>query len=342
MRGTTVLAAALFLAAAPLGAQEYVWTEDRPDGVAPAGITADRTLPGGVLELAYRFGHASAQGLRFGNQTVVESEVLGLGFTFVPVERTSDMHWASLGLGLRDDITVMASGGWVEFNRTTANDSTIFFNESSGITDVDVEGLWEFYRMGSYRGHLQLGVNVPVGSIEERGDFGDAVDVLLPYEMQIGTGAWAIAPGLTGQVQNEVGSVGAQVKGIFSLTDNDRGWRPGTQVSGKLWAGYRFNDFVSVSGGIRGYHSSAIQGFDIELETLRDPGDLALSFASERVDLPFGVNVRIPGGPLAGQRLSAEAVWTVHERADGPILAHDWGFLIGFQSSFVSGFTMPF
>ena len=342
MRGTTVLAAALFLAAAPLGAQETMWTEDRPDGVAPAGITADRTLPSGILEIAYRFGHANAEGLRFGNQTVFEQDVLGLGFTFVPLERTSDVHWASLGFGIRDDITLMASGAWIEHNRTTANDSTLFFNESSGFSDVDLQGLFEFYRAGAYRGHFQLGVNIPVGSIEERGDFGDGVDALLPYEMQIGTGSWGVAPGLTGQVQNDVGSVGAQARGVFSISDNDRGWRPGTQVQGKLWAGYRFNDFVSVSGGIRGYHSNAIQGFDPELETLRDPGDLALSFATERVDLPFGVNLRIPGGPLAGQRLSAEAVWTVHEESDGPILAHDWGFIIGFQSSFASGFTMPF
>ena len=341
MRGTTVLAAALFLAAAPLGAQEYTWTEDRPDGVAPPGIRADRTLPSGTMEIAYRFSHANAEGLKFGDQDVFESDVLGLGFTFVPLERTSEAHWVSLGFGVTERITVMGSAAWVQNDRTTANDSVLFFNESSGISDVDVEGLWEFYHEGPYRGHLQLGVLVPVGSFDKRGDFPDAVDVILPYEMQIGSGSWAVAPGLTGQVQNEVGSVGGQIRAVFSLTDNDRSWRPGTQVQGRLWAGYRFNDFVSVSGGIRGYDSSAIHGFDPDLETLRDPGDLALSRAFKRVDLPFGVNLRLPpGSPLAGQRLTAEAVWTVHEESDGPSLANDWGFTIGFQSSFRSGFSM--
>ena len=346
MRGTTVLAAALFLAAAPLAAQEYVWTEDRPDGVAPAGITADRTLPGGTLEVAYRFGQRTSRGLTFGTASVLEDEVLDLGFTFVPIERTVNAHLFTVGFGVTEAITAMASAAWVEKNRTTANDSVLFFNESSGISDLEANVLWEVHREGPYRGHLQLGLLVPVGSVDERGDFPDAADVILPYEMQIGTGSWALAPGITGQAMNEVGSVGAQIRAVFSLTDNDRDWRPGTRVEGRLWTAYRFNDFVSASGGIRAAQTSAIQGADPDLETFRDPGDLALSFATKRVDLPLGVNLRLPpGGPLGGQRLSLEAIWTVHEESDGPILADDWGFIIGFQSSFGVGmpsFELPF
>lgn len=333
MRGTPVLAAAFVLAAAPAAAQQIEWSEDRPDAVAPVGIVGDRTLPRGTAELAYRFAHSSARGLRFGTDDVLESDLLDLGFTFVPTRRTVNAHMVTAGLGLTDQVTVLASVAWLEKNRTTANDSVIFFSESSGIADAQADVLWEFFREGAYRSHLQLGVIVPVGSFEERGDFPQAADVVLPYDMQIGSGSWAVAPGLTGQVQNDVGSVGAQVRGVFSLTDNDRDWRPGTRVEGRMWAAYRFNDFVSASGGVRGYHSESIQGADPELETLRDPGDLALSFATERVDLPLGVNLRIPSGPLAGQRLMVEAVWTVHEETDGPLLADDWGFVVGWQST---------
>jgi hypothetical protein len=340
MRGTTVLAAALFLAAAPLGAQEYVWTEDRPDGVAPVGITGDRTLPAGTLEVGYRFGRNNARGLRFGTDNVLETEVLNLGFTFVPLERTTDSHRVVAGLGLTEQLSVVGSVAWIEKNRTTANDSTIFFNETSGISDVTADALWEFYREGPYRAHLQGGVVIPTGSFDERGDFGFDVDAILPYEMQIGSGSFAVTPGITGQVQNDVGSVGMQVRGIFYLGENDRGWRPGTAIDARLWTQYAFNSVVSASAGIRAAHRAAIQGADPDLETFRDPGDLALSFANERVDLPLGLNVRLPGtGPLAGKRLSFEAIWTVHEESDGPILADDWGFIIGLQSQF--GLSLP-
>jgi hypothetical protein len=338
MRGTTVLAAALLLAAAPLGAQEYEWSEDRPDGVAPAGISADRTLPTGTLEVGYRFGRNNARGLKFGTASVLETEILELGFTFVPLERTTDAHRVVVGFGITDELTVVGSAAWIQKNRTTANDSVIFFNESSGVSDVTADALWEFYHEGPYRGHVQAGVVVPTGSFDKRGDFGPDVQAILPYEMQIGSGSFAVTPGITGQVQNDRASVGMQVRGIFYLNENDRGWRPGTAVDARLWTAHAFNDVVSVSGGIRAMHRSAIQGADPDLETFRDPGDLALSFANERVDLPLGLNLRLPGtGPLAGKRLSFEAIWTVHEQSDGPVLGDDWGFLVGFQS----GFALP-
>ena len=73
----------------------------------------------------------------------------------------------------------------------------------------------------------------------------------------------------------------------------------------------RFNDFVSGSVGLRVSVSKGIQGIDPDLETLRVPDDLALSFGGNRVDLPVGINFRLPSGPLAGQRFGLEAVWAV-------------------------------
>ena len=111
MRGTPVLVAALTLVAAHgLGAQEYMWTADRPDAVAPAGITNDRTLGAGNLELAYRFNRTELTGLKFGNQIFDPNEALDL-FTFVPVEGVAEAHIVHVGLGLNDDLTVTATGG---------------------------------------------------------------------------------------------------------------------------------------------------------------------------------------------------------------------------------------
>ena len=61
MRGTTALAALLFVAA-PVDAQEYVRNADRPDGVAPVGITTERAQPRNTIQLSYRFSRMHAQG----------------------------------------------------------------------------------------------------------------------------------------------------------------------------------------------------------------------------------------------------------------------------------------
>jgi hypothetical protein len=343
MRGTTVLLAAFALVTAPgLGAQEYTWSADRPDAVAPVGITNDRTLGGGNLELAYRFGRSELTGLKFGNQIFDVDDALEL-FTFIPIEGVAEAHVVHVGYGVDDDLSITATGGWLTKTRSAGNEEVFFSNQSSGMTDIELDVLWQAYAQGAWRSHLQMGLVIPTGSVDETGDFpasgelGEATGVQLPYNMQIGTGAWALVPGVTAQVMNEVGSVGGQVRAVFALADNDRGWRPGTRVDANLWAGYRFNDFVSASAGVRMSAMNAIQGVDPDLETLRDPGDLALSFAGERVDLPLGVNLRMTEGPLAGHRLSIESVWTVHEEFDGPALAADWGFNIGWSKEFGLG-----
>lgn len=336
MRGTTLLATALILSAAPVGAQQFVWTADRPDGVAPVGIAADRTLPGGALEVGYRFGRMDAEGLKFGTDPFTELDALEI-FEFAPLTRTVEGHTLTLGYGITDDFTVMLSGGWVSKTREQASEEVFFSTSSSGIADAEAALLWQVYAAGPYRGHLQLGVVAPLGSVDERGDVPEAAGVLLPYDMQLGLGSWAIAPGIGGQAMNDVGSVGAQLRAVFPINDNDRGYRPGNRVEARLWAAHAFNDFVSVSGGVRATAADAYSGFDPDLETFRDPGDLSLSFGGNRVDLPLGVNLMMPDGPLAGHRFGAEMVWTVHEDVDGPNLASDWGFVLGWQKAFDMG-----
>jgi len=111
MRGTLVLTAALSIAAAPVGAQVFVWNADRPDGASPVGIAADRTLDKGSVRVGYRFMRMKAQGLKFGADQLSDLDALDLGFTFIPVRRTIDVHAVAVGIGVTDGLTLRASGG---------------------------------------------------------------------------------------------------------------------------------------------------------------------------------------------------------------------------------------
>jgi hypothetical protein len=334
MRRLPLLAATLLLAATPVAAQEYLWNADRPDGVAPVGIVVDRPLDAGALRVGYRFSRAEWRGLRSTGGILLETDALDLGFTFVPLEMTATAHRLTLGYGITDDLTVMATGGYLMKDAQFANDSVFFFGDSEGIMDAEADVLWEVYSAGPYKGHLQLGVIAPFGSIDQTSDFPTAADAQLPYDMQIGTGSWLVMPGVGAQVMNETGSVGGQIRGVFALTDNDRGWRPGDRLEGLVWMAHRFNRNVSASTGVRGYAANDIQGIDPDLETLRLPGDLALTYGGNRVDIPLGVNLRMTEGPLAGHRVGVEAVWTVHEKVHGPRIGSDWAVNIGWQTDF--------
>ena len=334
MRGTLLLTAALALVAAPADAQVFDWSADRPDGTSPIGIVADRTIAKGSVQTGYRFMRMKAQGLRAGPDPLTDLDALDLGFTFVPIRRTVDVHLVSVGFGVTDNVTLRASGGWTSKQGEFANEEVFFDTEASGITDVEGDILWQLYAEGPWRGHVQVGVVAPVGSVDERADFPEATDAQLPYDMQIGSAAWTLVPAFGAQVMNEFGSVGLQVRGSFPLSENDRGWKPGQQVDGSFWMARRFNDFVSASVGLRASVSKGIQGIDPELETLRVPDDLALSFGGNRLDFPVGINIRLPSGPLAGQHFGVEAVWTAHEDTHGPRIASDWTVSLGWHGTF--------
>lgn len=336
MRKPRLLALALTALAGPLAApaeaQDHQWTSERPDGVAPMGIIADRTLAAGALEVGYRYSNMDAEGLKLGPTRVDELTALQT-FQFVPLARTVDTHVFTAGYGLSDDLTVLGRFGWVSKTREAANEEFFFLQESSGFADAQLDVLWDVYERGAYRAHVQLGALLPLGSVDERGDFPEAADVILPYDMQIGSGSFALVPGVVASTQNEAGTVGAQILGFLHLTENDRGYRPGNRVEANAWAAYRFNEYFSASSGVRARGSDPIHGFDAELETFRDPGDLSLSFGGTRVDIPLGLNVRLPEGPLAGNVVGVEFTWTVHESVDGTRLASDWGFTLGWQSN---------
>ncbi|MDA7525656.1 hypothetical protein N8586_05265 [Verrucomicrobiales bacterium] len=54
----------------------------------------------------------------------------------------------------------------------------------------------------------------------------------------------------------------------------------------------------------------------------------------EEIDLSLGINVKMPGRFLSGQRLAAEIGVPIYRSLDGPQLITDWFFNLGWQWAF--------
>ena len=335
MSARSLLVAALLMVAAPAGAQEYMWTDDRPDAVPPLGVFAARTLPAGALELTALYSKLDQAGIRFGSD-LVDPNVLFEFHELVPFELTTAGWTARLGYGLTDDLTLAGRVGFLMRDRWQFNEDGVPFElESQGITDVEVHALYDVYESGPYRAHLQAGVVIPTGSVTLEDGFGDLrAEGRLPYDMQMGAGAFGISPGATFQAMNEHGSVGAQVLATLYFAEKEE-WRAGDRAEVNAWAAYRFNRFFSGSARMRAAAYEEIAGFDPELDPDRDPGETPFAFGGRRVDLPVGLNFYMPEGRWEGHRLAIEFIWTVHEQFDDWFgLANDWGFQVGWQKAF--------
>ena len=157
---------------------------------------------------------------------------------------------------------------------------------------------------------------------------------VLPYTMQGGSGSPDVLAGGTFQVQNEVASVGAQIDAVIRVVDNTWGYRLGDEFDFTVWGAYNFSDWVSFS--VRGIfeHQAAVDGFDARTDGAADP--LANPFAQggERVLVPIGMNLYFREGRAAGQRLSIEFYYPVHEDLNGPQMSVDRTLVISWQAVF--------
>jgi hypothetical protein len=312
-----------------------MWTPDRPDAVAPLGVFADRTLPSGRGELGVQYARLSQEGIRLGSEFQDVVELFDL-FDIVPFAATTEGYFVRGALGVSENLTLAARAGFLMRTREQlTQDLTYFVLESRGISDVEVQALYGLYAEDGVRAHLHLGATVPTGTVTAS----DGVDELreegtLPYDMQLGAGAFGVTPGLTAQIMNESGSVGGQITAtLFFLEKED--WRLGDRLEGNVWAAYQLSRHFSASARVHVLSFEGIEGFDPELDPARDPGEWPISFAGTRVDIPVGLNLYMPeDGPWGGHRLSVELVLPVHETFDGPWLATDWGASVGWQIAF--------
>lgn len=327
------VACAALLAAAPLSAQDYVWSDARPDAGPPAGVVGDRALPAGAVELRYIFSNTAFEGVQLGTQLVAPVSVLDF-YDSTPFQRRDRMHRAVLAFGASESFTLLVDAHWIDRTRDVADEEFFIETSASGLGDVSVEGLFQVYEGDATRVALTAGVELPVGSTDETGDLLVLQDQILPYEMQPGSGSLSALPGVTAVHQNAFGTVGAQVKARLRLNDNDRDYRLGDVVEARGWVGYRLNDFFAVTSGVRAFSWGSIQGVPDDVDIGRDPGEDPIFTGGKRVDVPLGLNVLMPEGSLEGHRLSIEFVWPVHQDYDNFRIANDWAFAVGWQTAF--------
>jgi hypothetical protein len=340
----SLIAAALLAAASPLAAQtarpgpiEWTWSADRPDGNAPLGVFGARTLEKGEVELAYRFTQMNSRGVWFGSDSLDLATTLQL-YNDAPLTLSDIRHEVSIGFGVSENLTLLARGAFAVLERETIANASLIRTGAEDLGDVEVAALYNVYNEGQYRLHIQGGAIIPVGATRTYADTTVArtgVNVTQPYDMRPGGGTFGGVLGITGSVQNEVASVGAQFRLQGNFGTNGSDYTLGNRYLANGWAAYKINQSLSVSGGLRWEDWGGIKGADPTLNQAGDPGNLAPLLAGQRLMMPVGLNFMMPEeSRFAGHRLSIEAVYGLHQDYKTPQLGLDWGLNFGWSVAF--------
>ena len=322
------------LVAMPVLAQNHVWTNDRPDGHAPAGVKSDYLLPSGQFYFGYRHYAEKFVGTLVGTEPVTGDEVLGFNFTSAPLTHDRSTGEVEVRLGLTNFLTLTGSVPWTRNEMLNVTSTGFYETSSEFLGDVSIWGLFDLLDMEQYRLSLNLGGTVPTGKTSKMGLTPTGVGGVLPYTMQGGSGTPDVLIGGTFQVQNEVASVGAQINSVTRVVDNTWGYRLGNEFDFTVWGAYNVTDWVSFSLRTIFQHQGDVDGDELRTDGLADP--LANRFAQggERVLIPFGMNLYFREGRMAGHRLSIEFYYPVHEDLNGPQMSVDRNLVISWQAVF--------
>ena len=330
---TTGVFLAGLLGARPALAQDHVWTSDRPDGHAPAGVKSDFLLSFGQLYVGYRYNAEKFRGTLQGTQVVEDFEILD-SFAVAPLTHDRWTGEVDVRFGLTNFTTLEFSVPWVRNKMLNITDTGIDETSTQFIGDISIRGLFELLDMDGYRLSLTRGGSIPTGKIGKRGLTSTGVRGVLPFTMQGGSGSPDILAGGTFEAQNEVSSVGAQINSVIRPVNNGQGYRLGDEFDFTVWGAYNVSDWISVS--LRGVfeHQAEVNGSDPRTDGLADP--LANPFAQggKRIFVPIGMSLYLRDGEAAGHRLSIEFYYPVHEDLNGPQLSVSRALVVSWQTVF--------
>lgn len=305
----------------------------RADDHAPIGVMGDHLHKKGEWMTSYRYAHMEMEDNYDGDNEITPAEVRAKGFAMSPIDMTMDMHMFGAMYGLTDDVTIMAMGSYIEKEMHMENGAgAISRMESDGLGDTKISALYRLYQSTNHQWHLNAGLSVPTGSINEKGSNG----LKLPYSMQLGSGTFDLHPGVTYRGHQGNWSWGSQASAIIRLGENEDEYSLGDEAKLTAWGARKLNDAFSVSFRVTGHSWGNVDGSDPAYATRQAIAPLFRSDlrGGNRIDTAIGVNFIVPEGTLKGHRLAAEFTIPAYQNLEGPQLGMDNRLMVGWQKAF--------
>ncbi len=309
---------------------EGSWDLSRPDSHAPIGVMGDHSHRTGEWMLSYRFMTMSMDGNRDQKQRITQEDVL-VTYPVAPKSMTMQMHMLGAMYAPTDRVTFMAMVPFIDQDMDHETRTGIEFNTAtSGIGDVSVSALVNTWDQKRHHVHLNLGLQAPTGSINERGDIPVRADAPLPYPMQVGSGSWSALFGGTYLGQSDHWSWGSQAMFTRRLDENDAQYKLGNQTQFSSWLSRLVSPRWSVAGRLKFNDTDSIRGADARLNVNMVP----TADPSLRSGTLWSGSLSVNFKTRSGNRWALEIESPISQDLDGPQLETDLVVTAGWQYAF--------
>ena len=328
-----------------------------PDSHAPMGVMGDHTHDSGEWMFSYRFMNMSMDGNKKGSDSISPEEIATTidnpfagrpmqppTLRVVPVEMTTQMHMFGAMYAPNDRVTLMLMANYIdkEMDHITFQGGAgttrlgTFTTQSSGWGDIKAGALIRLFEEGNHKVHLNVGLSLPTGSIDEEDDVLTPMNtrptLRMPYAMQLGSGTYDLEPGITYNGRDGLVSWGGQYKAVVRLGENDEDYTLGDKHALTGWGAYRVLPWMSTSLRLTARTEDSIDGQDPQIVAPVQTADPD-NYGGDFVDLALGANLVGQSGAIRGQRLGAELSMPIYQDYNGVQMEMDWMLTLAYQYS---------
>lgn len=286
-------------------AQENPWTANRPDGHAPISVMGDHYHQKGEWMFSYRMMNMGMKGARSGTENISASSV-HKNYMVAPEKMNMQMHMVGIMYAYSDGLTLMMMGNYTALSMDLVNRmNAAFTTESKGMGDVSLTALVKLYNQNQKSIHLQAGISIPSGSIDQKDDTPMMTNAPLAYPMQLGSGTWDPLMGLTYLGQSSFLSWGWQANYKLRTGENSNDYRLGNTFQALGWGAVKLSPKWSLASQLKYINRSEIKGKYSALNPMMMPLFDTRNSGGSQLNMGFSANWYFSDGPLKNFRLGA-------------------------------------
>jgi len=296
----------------------------------PAGVSLSHLHSKGEWMISFQSMFMKMDGLLSGTNEISENEIF-MDYLMSPDKMSMNMYMMMGMYGISNRFTAMVMLNYLkqdmEMNMFSAGGhvhggsegSNIHLMNTSGISDAQTHLLFSLYENEKSLLMLSAGINLPLGSIEEKAPLTDPMypDMRYPYAMQNGSGTFDIIPGITYTYQKGKSTCSIQQTYYAPLNSNSVGYRKGNESMTQAWFAYKWLPFLSSSFRTQFLATGKIIGSDSQLYAFTEPAANPANYGGERIQLFAGTQFSLRRPFWKHFRMGAEYGFPVFEDLSG-------------------------
>jgi len=255
-------------------------------------------------------------------------------YPVVPTDIEQDLHSVAVTYELNPQMALSAAVSYI--SQSTDHISIVpgydaFVISSEGIGDITIAGHYRLRKTITGQWSLGLGLSIPTGSTDEKGDTPRAPgDQILPYTMQIGSGTHDIPVYVSYRGHDYSFDWGVALSAKVRSGENDRGYRLGNTLTATSWLTLQSLPYIQPSIGLSYRNVGGVIGKD---KSLAVPGPYPYpapvvdpdAFGGETLSVNAGMKIPIYA---TNHHISLEFSKPILQSLNGPQTSTDYQFSI--------------